>query len=43
MGTHDLRLRLAEIAARDHRQHEAAHLYAQVLKSNPYLVEAWWV
>ena len=42
MGTHDLRLRLAEMAAREGRLGEAEHLYAQVLHGNPYMVEAWW-
>lgn len=42
MGTHDLRLRLAQRAAQEGRTHEAAHLYAQVLQGNPYLPEAWW-
>jgi hypothetical protein len=41
MGTHDLRVRLAQIAQREGRPHEAATLYAQVLRGNPYLVEAW--
>ena len=42
MGTHDLRTRLARIAAQEGRLEEAAHLYAQVLDGNPYCVEAWW-
>ncbi len=42
MGTHDLRLRMADRAAHEGRKREAAHLYAQVLQGNPYLPEAWW-
>jgi hypothetical protein len=42
VGTHDLRVRLAQIAAQEGRTAEAAHLYAQVLTSNPACVDAWW-
>ena len=41
MGTHDLRVRLADIAAQQGRCKEAIHLYAQVLEGNPYQPEAW--
>jgi tetratricopeptide (TPR) repeat protein len=42
MGTHDLHLRLAQIAEREGQRHKAAGLYAQSLCGDPYLVEAWW-
>ena len=42
MGTHDLRLRLAQLAEREGKRCKAANLYAQVLQGNPYIVEAWW-
>ena len=42
MGTHDLRIRLAQIAAQEGRPQEAVHLYAQVLAGNPYQPEAWY-
>ena len=42
MGTHDLHLRLAQLAAKAGRRTEAAGAFAQVLHGNPYDMEAWW-
>jgi hypothetical protein len=36
MGTHDLRLRLAQVSEREGRRHEAARMYAQVLCGNAH-------
>ena len=40
MGTHDLRTRLAQIAAQRGRLQEAAHLYAQVASGqSPWVLQ----
>ena len=42
MPTFDLTLRLAQIAEHNGRRDEAASHYAEILRGNPYLIEAWW-